>query len=176
MKKAKEATPKKRTIKPIISNEDECNALINFFDITVKLRNHEFNIQMLRNVTFTGTQAVLLACYAAVIIKNTQAAFAIAGFGFIFALLWVLYYRASLYWARYWELKCKETYDELKESLSLEVDLFKGHPIGNIENPPDLVFGGKKIKYRSVHQIIRFTQVAFCVFWLALALSTKIFF
>jgi hypothetical protein len=72
--------------------------LLDYLNIAVNFRNHEFNIQMLRNVVFTGTQTVILGCYAATIQRYSLSALVIALFGIALSIIWWLYYRASLYW------------------------------------------------------------------------------
>ncbi|MBN2131930.1 MAG: hypothetical protein JW741_20685 [Sedimentisphaerales bacterium] len=146
--------------------------LLAYLDIALKFRNHEFNIQILRNVIFTGSQAVLLACYAATITERPMCSLAIGAFGIVCSVCWWLYYRASLYWVRFWEYRCKMINDGVVNTLGLEaVDIFKEHPIGSrVKEPlPTIWFGGEPVYPKAVSKIVQSTQVAFFVLWLALA-------
>ena len=73
-----------------MENESErqpsTNELFSYFQTAVTFRHHEFNIQMLRNVIFTGTQAVLLAVYAAILENVGLCAAIVAAFGLGFTI------------------------------------------------------------------------------------------
>ena len=147
--------------------------LLRYLDVATKFRNHEFNIQILRNALFTGSHAVLLACYAGTITNHPPfAALVVAVFGVALSILWWLYYRASLYWARYWEDHCKQINDKLVPLLNAGVDLFAGQPAGQKSKTPLPVawYGGKPITHWSVHWCLRAVQVACCVLWLVLSI------
>lgn len=153
-------------------NEPDSSDLLGYLDIATKFRNHALNIQLIRNVIFTGSQTVMLACYASTISKVAQASAAVAFVGIILSILWFYYYRASLYWVRYWEYRCKEVNDCVVKQLKLDnVDIFGGHPIGSkTDNPnlPTIRFDGKELKRSSIHGIIYWMPIIFGTLWLIL--------
>jgi hypothetical protein len=148
-----------------------------YLDIATKFRNNEFYIQMLRNMMFTGAQALMLICYTTTLDKHRIGALATAGFGVILSVLWWLYYRSSLYWAWYWEWRCREVNDKIVDVLDLGVNIFTGHPSGcNEKKPMSFKFGGRTIsEHQPVHRILQTTQIAFCALWLLLLLSTTFY-
>ncbi|HUW57914.1 MAG TPA: hypothetical protein VMZ92_14835 [Planctomycetota bacterium] len=151
--------------------------LLKYLDIATKFRNHEFNIQMLRNVVFTGSHAVLLACYAATITNDYPGpALGLALFGGLLSFLWWCYYRGSLYWARYWEYHCRQINDEVVSLLNADVDLFKGHPAGerSKEPPPNVYYAGKEIRHSGVHRWLYAVHAATFVLWLVLAIAAGV--
>jgi len=148
--------------------EPTASDLLTYLDIATKFRNHEFNIQIFRNVIFTSAQTVMLACYAATVSKYSSASLAIALFGIVLSVFWFLYYRASLYWAWFWERRCRQVNDTVVEKLGLDVNIFAGHPSGSDDKPPPIRFAGKTITWIPVHTVLRWTQLAFGVLWLLL--------
>ncbi len=151
--------------------EPSSSDMLAYLDIAVKFRNHEFNIQILRNAVFTGSHAVLLVSYAAIIADYPFAGFAIALFGILFSVFWLRYYRASVYWAWYWEQRCRMVNDSVCEKLGLEVNIFESHPAGASQKPPAFEYGGKQITYIPVHNVLRWTQILFFVLWIVLAVT-----
>jgi hypothetical protein len=149
--------------------------LLDYLNIAVNFRNHEFNIQMLRNVVFTGTQTVILGCYAATIQRYSLSALVIALFGIALSIIWWLYYRASLYWAWFWECRCREVNDKVVTTLGSGVNIFAEHPAGADEKAPPIKFGGRTIKYRGpVHNILMAVPIVFCFLWVGLAIAAGI--
>ena len=153
-------------------NDPAGSDLLAYLDIATKFRNHALNIQLIRNVIFTGSQTVMLACYATTIDKFPPASAAIAIFGIILSIVWFFYYRASLYWLRYWEYRCKQVNDSVVGKLKLDnVNIFRGHPIGLEKvdpDPPIIFFDGKFFERYSIHDIIYGMPVIFCILWLIL--------
>jgi hypothetical protein len=127
--------------------EPKSGDYIAYLDIAAKFRTHEFNIQVLRNVAFSGGQAILLACYAATISNFQFFSLLISAFGILLSILWFFYYRGSMYWAWYWELRCREITDEVIKKINFDLNLFHDHPIGTDKEPAPLFFAGKKIKW-----------------------------
>jgi len=146
--------------------------LLAYLDLAAKFRSHEFNIQIARTVIFTGAQGVLLACYAAAVYRSRIAATVLATFGVVLTVFWCFYYRASLYWVRYWENRCREVNDLVVRRLGLQdVSIFRGHPAGSDEQktPPVMKYGGgQPVRYSSVSKIIRAVLVVFPVLWAVL--------
>ncbi|MBU0691149.1 hypothetical protein KKH18_04965 [bacterium] len=145
--------------------------LLAHLDIAAKFRNHEFNIQFTRNVVFTGSQAVMLACYAATITGFPWSSLVLAVIGIFFASLGYRYYRAGLYWARFWENRCRQVYDSVANELKFDVNIFEGHPSGQAEfvSRPVIKYAGKSVSWGSVHNLISYTQILFLVMWIFLA-------
>jgi hypothetical protein len=160
----------KNETKPDVAN------LLGYLNIAANFRNHEFNIQMLRNAIFTGTQAITLGCYAATIQRYSLSALVIAFFGgVVLSIIWWLYYRASLYWARFWECRCREVNDKVVTTLGSGVNIFAEHPAGADEKAPPIKFGGRTIKYRgSVRNILMAVPIVFCFLWVGLAIAAGI--
>ncbi|TKJ41797.1 hypothetical protein CEE37_04305 [candidate division LCP-89 bacterium B3_LCP] len=151
-------------------NEMMKSHLMSYLDIATKFRNHEFNIQMLRNVVFTGVQTVLLACYAATIGKHTESSLAIACFGILMSSIWFFYYRSSLYWGRYWEFRCRQVNDKAVKELGLGINIFKGHPVGKKQNKiPSIMHGGRIYKPRDVHGVLLSVPIFSGFLWIILA-------
>lgn len=147
--------------------------LLSYLGTATAFRNHEFNIQMLRNVVFTGTQAILLAVYAATIDKVNLCAAIVAGFGMGLAMFWRSYYQASLYWVRFWESRCRDVNDLVVSRLGIsQVDIFRDHPANN-EHPhvPDVLYRGYRLQYVSVSKVVRKTMAVFPVLWAALVVA-----
>jgi hypothetical protein len=150
--------------------------LLTYLDIATKFRNHEFNIQMLRNMIFTGFQAVMIVCYTATVDTYPLASLAIALFGITLSALWFLYYGASIYWVRFWEHRCRCVNDNIVEKLGLDVNIFAGHPIGEEDNkpPPPIKYAGKTITWISIHKVIRWTQLVLCLLWMFLIVAAYV--
>jgi hypothetical protein len=146
-------------------------SLLGYLNVAANFRNHEFNIQMLRNAVFTGTQAIALACYAAMIQRYSLSALVIAVFGVALSIIWWRYYRASLYWARFWEWRCREVNDQVVTTLGLDVNIFAEHPIGIDDKPPPLKYGRRTIKYLgSMHDILILVPITFGLLWVGLVI------
>ena len=132
---------------------------------------------MIRNVVFTGSQAIILVCYIGTIGEQRLLAFGIALFGIVLSIIWRAYYRASLYWAWFWEYRCRQINDRLVDLLGLDVDLFAGHPAGKyVKEPPSFMFGGRMITHTEIHRTLKAVPVAFFFLWLVLAIAACISF
>lgn len=140
--------------------------LLMYLDIAVKFRNHESNIQLLRNAIFTGLQAFLLACYGALVSGNVVAAFFVAFFGLILSVLWFRYYSASVYWYRFWEQRCNQINDYVKSEIPLKVGLFDGHPVNDaVKEAPEIFYGKSTIRYHSIHAILKILLIMVLGLW-----------
>lgn len=170
-------------IEPMEEGDNEMNArdeikldaasLLGYLNVAANFRNHEFNIQMLRNAVFTGTQAIALGCYAAVIQRYSLSALVIAVFGVALSIIWWRYYRASLYWTWFWEWRCRKVNDQVVTTLGLlDVNIFAEHPVGvDVEAPPPFKFGGRTIKYLgSVQDILMVVPIVFGLLWVGLVI------
>jgi hypothetical protein len=152
-----------------INNKLSFSELLTYLDIATKYRNHEFNIQMVRNAIYTGFNIVLITVYANNVRKEDYLFLLVALFGISFTILWYIYYKSSQYWTWYWEEKCRKINDYIVSSFQIyNIDLFQNHLVGkNIKHPPAFIYGGKKIKYIGVHKIIKITQILFLILWIS---------
>ncbi len=114
----------------------DTNGLFRYLEIATKFRNQELNVQLFRNAIFTGLHTILFACYAALVSKHNISAVAITVFGIILSVLGYFYYRAATYWVRFWEQRCRDINDMVREKVDLKVDLFAGHQVGKDERHP----------------------------------------
>jgi len=145
------------------------SSALRYLEIASRFRQHEFAMQMLRNAVFTGFQAVLLGSYAATIAKTQLAGAAIAGFGVALAALWWFAFRGSLYWCRFWEVRCREINDYVLTLSSIEANLFEGHPAGaSGSKPPTVRYNGRRVRYTSSQKALKLVPLAFAFLWLAL--------
>jgi hypothetical protein len=156
-----------------MSNTEKVNIkaedLRTYLDIATRFRNHEFNIQMLRNAVFTGMQAILLAGFATAADKHFVVSCSISAFGIFFTVIWWLYYRSSLYWAWFWEIRCFEVNDAFLKNSEIDVNIFAEHPANSDKKqPPDLKFGGKTIKYTRVHNFMQLIQIGLGILWIVI--------
>lgn len=148
------------------------SSLLGYLNVAANFRNHEFNIQMLRNAVFTGTQGIILGCYAATIQRHALSALLIALLGVMLSTIW-WYYRASLYWVRFWECRCREVNDRVVTILALkDMNIFAGHPAGADQTqPPPCKYGGRTIKHSSVHAVLKVVPIAFWLLYVGLAIA-----
>lgn len=145
--------------------------LLRYLDIATKFRNHEFNIQMIRNFIFTGAEAGLFGSLIATNTQNIFIPFFISLFGILLTMLWYYYYRGAKFWAWYWEWRCRQVNDLVVDKLKIDVNIFKNHPSGSTDkNIPSFFYFGKNIKHVQVHKVIQLTQLLFVLVWFAMTL------
>jgi hypothetical protein len=146
--------------------------LMSYLGVAVNFRNHELNIQLLRNVVYTGAQGVFLIAYARTLGASPVCNLGIGVFGLTLSILWCLYYRASVYWVRYWEAQCRKVNDYVVSALGIGVNIFDDHHANTTEKPKPCMYAGKTITYFPVHKTLRFTQLGFCLLWIFLFIAS----
>ena len=159
---------------PDTDSSDMVATLRDYLQVAASFRNHEFQIQMIRNVAFSAFQIALFTVFAVAPQDSPSAlALLVTVLGGAVSLLWRSYFLASRYWIQFWELRCREINDELVHVAGLNVDLFKGHPIGSEETPSPVTHGGRTLSYRrsAVDRVARIPDMVL-VLWLLLAAAT----
>ncbi|MCX2718763.1 RipA family octameric membrane protein [Lentiprolixibacter aurantiacus] len=157
------------------SNNNETENLRAYLDVGIRLRNNELNIQMIRNAIFTGVQVVLVGSFIAFKDLTLILELIISAFGILISISWILYYKSSLFWVRYWEERTSKVNDAFLELAEIDVNLFNKHPAsGSYEEPLSVEYGGKTLEYSSVHSPIKIAQIGFLVLWFTIFIGVSL--